>query len=47
MILYAEGRSAKALEDIERLIKENPDSPENAPLREIRDRLIEQEADSN
>lgn len=47
MILYAEGRSAKALEDIERLIKENPDSPENAPLREIRDRLIEQAPDSN
>ena len=47
MILYSEGRSAKALEDIERLIKENPDSPENAPLREIRDRLIEQAPDSN
>ena len=42
MILYAEGRFARALEDIDRLIKENPDSPETAPLLEIRDRLLEQ-----
>ncbi|MBT3636454.1 MAG: hypothetical protein HN531_05920 [Opitutae bacterium] len=42
MILYAEGRFARALEDIDRLIEENPESPETAPLLEIRDRLIEQ-----
>ncbi len=42
MILYAEGRFARALEDIDRLIKENPESPETAPLLEIRDRLLEQ-----
>jgi len=42
MILYAEGQFKKALVDINLLIKENPESPENAPLREIRDRLIEQ-----
>ena len=41
MILYAEGRFGKALEDIDRLIEENPESPETAPLLEIRDRLIE------
>ncbi len=42
MILYAEGLFARALEDIDRLIKENPESPETAPLLEIRDRLLEQ-----
>ena len=42
MILYAEGRFERALEDIDRLIKENPESPETAPLLEIRDRLLEQ-----
>ena len=42
MALYAEGRFARALEDIDQLIEENPDGPEMAPLREIRDRLIEQ-----
>tara|TARA_Y100001954_G_scaffold134784_1_gene143941 strand:+ start:61 stop:996 length:936 start_codon:yes stop_codon:yes gene_type:complete len=42
MALYAEGRFARALEDIDQLIDENPDGPEMAPLREIRDRLIEQ-----
>ena len=43
MILYAEGRFARALEDIDRLIEENPESPETAPLLEIRERLIEQD----
>jgi regulator of sirC expression with transglutaminase-like and TPR domain len=43
MILYAEGRFARALEDIDLLIKENPESPETAPLMEIRERLIEQD----
>ena len=32
MILYAEGRFERALEDIDRLIKENPESPETAPF---------------
>ena len=41
MILYAEGQFARALEDVERLIAENPDGPEMEPLREIRERLIE------
>jgi regulator of sirC expression with transglutaminase-like and TPR domain len=42
MILYAEGQFARALEDIDKLIEDNPDGPEMAPLREIRERLIEQ-----
>ena len=42
MILYAEGQFSKSLEDIDKLIEDNPDGPEMAPLREIRERLIEQ-----
>ncbi len=39
MIHYGEGSFDKALGDIEVLIAENPEGPETAPLREIRDRL--------
>lgn len=42
MILYGEGRFSRALEDIDLLIKNNPDGPEMKPLREIRERLLEE-----
>ena len=42
MILYGEGRFPRALEDIDLLIKNNPDGPEMKPLREIRERLLEE-----
>jgi len=41
MIHYGDGRLDDALADIEILIEKNPDGPETAPLREIRDRLRE------
>ena len=39
MIHYGEGRFKEALADIEVILEKNPDGPETAPLREIRDRL--------
>ena len=44
MIHYGESRFTEALVDIEYLIKKNPDAPELAPLRVLRNRLIEQGA---
>jgi regulator of sirC expression with transglutaminase-like and TPR domain len=46
MINYGESRFTEALFDIDFLIKANPDAPELAPLRVLRDRLIEQGASS-
>ena len=40
MINYAEGRFEETLKDIDILIAENPESPEMAPLIEIRKRLM-------
>jgi serine protease Do len=40
MINYGEGLFDEALLDIEILIEKNPEGPETAPLREIRERLI-------
>ena len=39
MVHYGERRFEDALQDIERLLENNPDAPETAPLRDIRDRL--------
>ena len=40
MINYADGRFVETLKDIDILIAENPESPEMAPLIEIRKRLM-------
>ncbi|MBT3666373.1 MAG: DUF1080 domain-containing protein [Opitutae bacterium] len=44
MINYGEGRFTDALKDINSLISENPDSPEMAPLLEIKNRLMEKKS---
>ena len=44
MLLYISGKLEKALTDIDLLLEQYPDSPENEPLRIIRERLLEQGA---
>ena len=41
MIHYERQEFDKTLKDIDFLLMENPDSPDNLPLKEIRNRLIE------
>jgi len=45
MHYYLNGNYMDAMSDIDTLISENPDSPELAPLLEIRNRLIERRVD--
>jgi regulator of sirC expression with transglutaminase-like and TPR domain len=46
MLFYISGEVNKSLTDIEFLLKNYPDSPENQPLRVIRNRLIDQGANA-
>jgi hypothetical protein len=41
MLNYGKGKYYDAMQDIDILISNNPDSPELAPLLEIRNRLLE------
>ena len=43
MLHYGEGRYLEAMKDIDQLISENPDSPEMAPLVEIKNRLLKKQ----
>lgn len=44
MIYYIREEFERALSDIDYLLESDPDSPENQPLRVIRNRLINQGA---
>jgi serine protease Do len=46
MLFYISGKVNKSLTDIEFLLENYPDSPENQPLRVIRNRLIDQGANA-
>jgi len=46
MLFYISGEMNKSLTDIDFLLENYPDSPENEPLRVIRNRLTEQGANA-